>query len=136
MKFRISDSKQVELDVVHFWEYPRGEDGLCVLCHGDPCADGGDDTLIAEWWRNNPHASTCPICEGRPSQEIKMIPCTCKVTDIDDHGHIRVVFGYAWFNKDLPETVEFHGRKFHKGEHDFIRCDEVGKVYEAMTYYA
>lgn len=42
-------------------------DGTCAFCCGDPCAEDGDDTRIAEYYRRNPRAETCPVCEGRPT---------------------------------------------------------------------
>ncbi len=76
MKFTMSDGTEVELEAVSFFEYPRGEDGFCVLCKGDPCnkatpVEGDPETLIAMFYRtgkeNGYSAATCPVCDGRPS---------------------------------------------------------------------
>lgn len=68
MKFYIGN-EEVDLKVDFFAEYPRGNDGLCALCHGDPCNEySPPDSLIARWWKENEScASTCPVCGGRPS---------------------------------------------------------------------
>lgn len=67
MKFYIG-KEQVELEVEHFSEFPRGKDGLCALCKGDPCNEfSPPDSLIARWWKENPHGSTYPVCNGRAS---------------------------------------------------------------------
>ncbi len=76
MKFRMADGTDIELNVMRFSEYPRGEDGLCVLCKGDPCnedppVEGEPETLIAMYYRigkeNGYTWETCPVCDGRPS---------------------------------------------------------------------
>ncbi|HEY0820998.1 MAG TPA: hypothetical protein VGD46_19585 [Rhizobacter sp.] len=67
MRILIGD-ETVELEVEDYYEYPRGPDGLCALCKGDPCNEESEpDSLIARWWAANPHASTCPVCDGRPT---------------------------------------------------------------------
>ncbi len=68
MKISIGD-KLVDIEVELFSDFPRGSDGLCALCHGDPCNDrSAPDSLIAQWWAENKSwASTCPVCDGRPS---------------------------------------------------------------------
>lgn len=47
----------------------KGPDGRCAFCHGDPCAEfSTSDTLIAQYFeRNRSWATTCPMCDGRPS---------------------------------------------------------------------
>lgn len=56
------------IEVTDFYEFPRGSDGLCALCHGDPCAEtSAPDSLIAQLYRAEPGTSTCPVCDGRPS---------------------------------------------------------------------
>lgn len=56
------------LEVTSFFEFPRGPDGLCALCHADPCAENSPpDSLIAQLYRAEPRTSTCPVCDGRPS---------------------------------------------------------------------
>lgn len=60
--------------------FPRDADGRCAFCHGDPCAEAsGPDTEIARyfargWLREQSYgmrryalASTCPLCDGRPT---------------------------------------------------------------------
>lgn len=56
------------LDVIYIAEYPRGEDGTCAYCHGDPCAEtSGPETLIGAYFARNKWAATCPNCDGRPT---------------------------------------------------------------------
>lgn len=58
----------VLLTVIYIAEYPRGVDGTCAYCHGDPCAErSGPDSLIGAYFARNSWASTCPCCEGRPT---------------------------------------------------------------------
>ena len=76
MKFKMADGTEIELNVERFYEYPRGEDGFCVLCKGDPCnedppVEGEPETLIAMFYRTGEeegeYAQTCPICDGKAS---------------------------------------------------------------------
>ena len=58
----------VELEVDHIAQFPRGQDGTCAFCHGDPCAENSPpDSQIAQFFRRNRWAETCPCCEGRPT---------------------------------------------------------------------
>lgn len=68
----------LELEVDHWAEFPRAEydpyDGTCAFCLGDPCAQTPADQkasdrerLINEYYLHNPHAVTCPVCDGRPT---------------------------------------------------------------------
>lgn len=67
MKIQIGDETHT-LEVTHFSEYPRGTDGRCALCKGDPCAEySAEDSLIALLYVLEPYTSTCPVCEGRPT---------------------------------------------------------------------
>jgi hypothetical protein len=60
------DLKSVRLDVLHWAEFPRGADGTCAFCHGDPCAENGDkDALISRLFAENTWVQTCPVCDGR-----------------------------------------------------------------------
>lgn len=48
--------------------YARGADGTCAFCHGDPFAERSPpDSLIARFYKVKPRATTCPVCEGRPT---------------------------------------------------------------------
>ncbi len=68
MKFRLSRDEEVELEVTNFYEYPRGTDGTCALCQGDPCNEHSPpDSNIAKFYANNTWADTCPVCDGRPT---------------------------------------------------------------------
>lgn len=59
---------QHTIPVEYFNEFPRGADGLCALCHADPCAERSPpDSLISQLYRDEPHTVTCPVCDGRPS---------------------------------------------------------------------
>jgi hypothetical protein len=58
----------VLLTVIYIAEYPRGLDGTCAYCHGDPCAErSGPETLIGDFFLRNGWAEACPCCDGRPS---------------------------------------------------------------------
>jgi hypothetical protein len=69
----------VTLDVAYISEFPRGADGACAFCHGDPCAEySPSDSPIARFFsRNRARAinmgmiemmpETCPCCDGRPT---------------------------------------------------------------------
>jgi len=49
-------------------EFVRGPDGRCALCQGDPCNEHSPaESLIAQFWAHNPDASSCPVCDGRPT---------------------------------------------------------------------
>jgi hypothetical protein len=69
---------RLDLEVAYFAEFPRGPDGTCAFCRGDPCAENppahtmsklGDPPgyRIASYYERNPDAVTCPMCEGRPT---------------------------------------------------------------------
>jgi len=49
------------------YDFPRGRDGLCAYCHGDPLAEHGVNALIRGYYERNPTAETCPMCHGAPS---------------------------------------------------------------------
>lgn len=59
--------ERILLEVKHFAEYPRGRDGTCALCHGDPLNEKNPaaDTLIKRFYEDNPGAQTCPVCFGK-----------------------------------------------------------------------
>ena len=61
--------EEVQLEVAYLADYPRGADGHCAFCHGDPCAEraGSETTLIGRFYIENQWAETCPMCNGRPS---------------------------------------------------------------------
>jgi hypothetical protein len=57
-------------------DMPRGVDGTCAYCLGDPCAeDSPPDSSIARNYATMKNASwtggdqwfTCPACQGRPT---------------------------------------------------------------------
>ena len=58
-----------EVVVAYISEFPRGKDGTCALCQGDPCAEDKSrkKTLIKKYYKENPNATTCPCCNGRPT---------------------------------------------------------------------
>jgi hypothetical protein len=59
---------EVMLTVIYIAEYPRGVDGTCAFCHGDPCAErSGPDTLIGKYFAEYSWAETCPCCAGKPT---------------------------------------------------------------------
>jgi hypothetical protein len=52
--------------------YPRGSDGYCAFCHGDPCNErSNENSLIAKFYNDckesNNSVDTCPMCNGRAS---------------------------------------------------------------------
>lgn len=56
------------LPVAYVAGYPRGPGGRCAFCHGDPtCEESLPDSPIARYFAAAPHASSCPVCDGRPS---------------------------------------------------------------------
>lgn len=61
--------KDTVLTVIYIAEFPRGVDGTCAYCHGDPCAERSPATsLIAKFFEHNASwADTCPCCGGRPT---------------------------------------------------------------------
>lgn len=62
------DGTEAFVRVTYIADYPRGEDGLCAYCHGDPCAENSTpNSLIGGYYIRNPRAETCPMCNGRPS---------------------------------------------------------------------
>lgn len=68
VKFYPGDGTEVEIEVAFVSEFPRGVDGTCAFCHGDPCAEAGGDTDIARYAaRNKTSFETCPCCGGRPT---------------------------------------------------------------------
>jgi hypothetical protein len=54
---------------VNYWaQFPRWKDSTCAYCHGDPCNENSPPTsTIARYYARNPHAETCPVCDGRPT---------------------------------------------------------------------
>jgi len=60
--------KDTMLTVIYIAEFPRGIDGTCAYCHGDPCAeDSVPESLITKFFKRNSWAETCPCCNGRPT---------------------------------------------------------------------
>jgi hypothetical protein len=61
------------MPVAYFYDgYPRGRGGACAFCKGDPCnRHSAPDSFISQFYRHsqaaNTVATTCPICEGRPT---------------------------------------------------------------------
>jgi hypothetical protein len=62
------DGTEQQLEVAYIAEYPRGPGGTCAFCSGDPLGTRSPaGSLIAAYYRRNPTAETCPLCQGRPS---------------------------------------------------------------------
>lgn len=60
------DFSDTTLDVAYIAVYARASDGACALCHGDACNDSSPpESDIARFYKSNPEASTCPVCDGR-----------------------------------------------------------------------
>jgi len=71
MKIWVRD-EEVDIEVDWFSEFPRGEDGACALCHGDPCGEySGTDSNIYKIMHEEDGSwsgeDNCPVCEGRPT---------------------------------------------------------------------
>ena len=61
-------SGKIMLKVKYFAEFLRGGDkyGTCAFCEGDPCAENSPpDSRIAQFFKRNKWAETCPCCRGR-----------------------------------------------------------------------
>ena len=65
---------QVMLTVICIAEFPRGVDGTCAFCHGDPCAETSPESSYIWRYMNLPmypespyRPQTCPLCDGRPT---------------------------------------------------------------------
>jgi hypothetical protein len=54
------------LPVTAVYDYPRGLDGSCAFCHGDPCAEDADPESPIYKYMNHPDYSppTCSVCRG------------------------------------------------------------------------
>lgn len=67
------DGSEVWVQVAYIGVIPYNDNSNCAYCDGDPCAENGtakpefDTAPIYEYFRRNPDAVTCPICDGRPS---------------------------------------------------------------------
>lgn len=60
---------ECKIEVDSFNEFPRGKDGTCALCKGDPCLEDpkSKNKNLKDFWKHNPQAETCPVCLGRPT---------------------------------------------------------------------
>jgi hypothetical protein len=68
VEFRPGDGTRVRVEVEYISDYPRGADGICAFCHGDPLAGESSPTSdIARFYERSPRAETCPMCLGRPA---------------------------------------------------------------------
>lgn len=48
--------------------FPRGANGTCAFCAGDPCAETSpEDAPISKYMRGGNWRETCPFCQGRPT---------------------------------------------------------------------
>lgn len=66
-KVHVGDGRTYMLKVASVSIFPRGDDGTCVFCKGDPCAENAGNTIISRYYERNPSAVTCPVCDGRPT---------------------------------------------------------------------
>lgn len=57
------------VDVAYISDFPRGADGHCAFCHGDPCAERctADEPIAKLRKKLGKFFETCPMCDGRPS---------------------------------------------------------------------
>jgi hypothetical protein len=66
VRFLPGNGTEVFVDVKYIAQFPRGADGTCAFCHGDPCNEESDsDSEIAKYFAETKNAETCPMCEGR-----------------------------------------------------------------------
>jgi hypothetical protein len=69
--FLVGDgSGKIYLPVIYWAQFPRGIDGTCAFCNGDPCAEGDKpESEIAKYFERAKAAGrrpeSCPICDGR-----------------------------------------------------------------------
>jgi len=64
------DGTETVVDIICITaDFPRGPDGTCAFCQGDPCAERSalDSAIGAYMARNSTWAETCPMCLGRPT---------------------------------------------------------------------
>lgn len=63
------EAEEVELHyrIYYVSEFPRGKDGCCAFCGGDPCGERDPESNIGKYMRLTTWAETCPVCEGRPT---------------------------------------------------------------------
>lgn len=57
----------LEIEVSYWAEYPRGVDGMCAFCHGDPIGERSETSRIAEFLKAFSQEEHCPVCLGRPT---------------------------------------------------------------------
>lgn len=69
LDFNPGDGTSYTLDVFSLGpDYPRGKNGTCAFCCGDPCAEREEaNERILGFFRRNRHADTCPMCFGQPT---------------------------------------------------------------------
>jgi hypothetical protein len=68
VKFLPGDGYVYYAAVSYISDFPRGHDGTCAFCNGDPLAEGdGKSGNIGMYLEFNEDAEFCPICQGRPS---------------------------------------------------------------------
>jgi len=68
LRYLPGDGTEVMVEVAFLSDYPRGTNGRCAFCNGDPCAETSlAGTLIHDFYERNPKAETCPMCDGKPS---------------------------------------------------------------------
>lgn len=62
------DGTEVMLSTAYAAPYPCDRLGRCAFCHADPTAETSPETsLIAQYFKRNTWAETCPCCDGRPT---------------------------------------------------------------------
>lgn len=63
------DGTEYALDVAYISDFPRGVDGTCAFCKGDPCAERPESPYrIRHYFElNKTWAQVCPMCDGRPT---------------------------------------------------------------------
>lgn len=69
MPFEPGDGVTHELHYFYFADgFARNKGGVCAYCLGDPCNEKAPVTSrISEFYRHNPTAQTCPMCNGKQS---------------------------------------------------------------------
>jgi excinuclease UvrABC ATPase subunit len=67
ISFWMENGIELACEAVSFYEFPRGKDGTCAFCKGDPCAELGEGLIAIYVEFNKDWFETCPVCKGMPT---------------------------------------------------------------------
>lgn len=68
VRYYPGNGTEYDLEVVYISDYPRGVDGTCAFCKGDPCVETpAAPYRIRQYHETCPWSGTCPMCLGRPT---------------------------------------------------------------------